>query len=180
VGTGLGLSTVYGIVRQAGGTIWVYSEPGKGTTFKIYLPAVQPEEIPVAPAETAPASSRGSETVLVVEDQDGLRELIGEALQSAGYHILTAPGAEEALPLAQRHEREIHLLITDVVMRGMNGRELAERLTERRPRIRVLYMSGYTDNVIVQRGVLKPGVNFISKPFRPADLALKVRQVLDQ
>jgi nitrogen-specific signal transduction histidine kinase/CheY-like chemotaxis protein len=179
-GTGLGLSTVYGIVQQAGGSIGVYSEPGEGTTFKIYLPVIQPEAIEDATAAATPRTASGSETVLVVEDQESLRGLLVEALQSGGYSVLAAAGAEEALKLAEQQQGEIHLLITDIVMRGMNGRELAERLVERRPRTRVLFMSGYTDNVMVQRGILKPGVNFLAKPFRPAELTLRVRQALDQ
>jgi signal transduction histidine kinase len=179
-GTGLGLSTVYGIVRQAGGSIWVYSEPGEGTTFKIYLPAVQTGAFEESPAEVTPAGAGGAETLLVVEDQESLRAFLVETLQSAGYKVLAAPGAAEALPLAQQYQGDIHLLITDVVMRGMNGRELAKRLVEARPRTRVLFISGYTDNFVLQRGILQPGVNFLSKPFRPAELTFKVRQVLDR
>jgi PAS domain S-box-containing protein len=178
VGTGLGLSTVYGIVKQAGGWIWVYSEPGKGSTFKIYLPraggAPEPFSAPVAPAETL----RGTETVLVVEDQPEVRKLMLAKLESQGYRLLEAANGSEALSLCERHLEPIHLLITDVVMPGMTGRELARLLLALRPSMKTLYTSGYPANAIAHQGVLDPGVAYLPKPFSPAQLAAKVRNVL--
>jgi PAS domain S-box-containing protein len=178
VGTGLGLSTVYGIVKQAGGWIWVYSEPGKGSTFKVYLPraggAPQPLPAPVSAAETL----RGTETVLVVEDQPELRRLTLAVLRSRGYRLLEAANGSEALSLCEGYSGPIHLLITDVMMPGMTGRELATRLVAFRPSLKTLYTSGYTANAIVHEGVLDPGVAYLSKPFSPAQLAAKVREVL--
>jgi CheY-like chemotaxis protein len=178
-GTGLGLSTAYGIVRQCGGWIWVYSEPGHGATFRIYLPrltAPLAEEREPAPV---PATLRGSETILVVEDQAQVRGLAVEVLQSYGYQVLEAATGGDALLLAERHPDPIALMITDVVMPRMTGNELAERLKPLRPNMRVLYMSGYTENAIVQRGILDCGVSYIAKPFAPVSLAGKVREVLD-
>lgn len=176
-GTGLGLATVHGVVRQAGGWIWVYSEPGGGTTFKIYLPRVE------GPCEEQEAASpigklRGSETVLLVEDQKELRSLVEVVLEGQGYKVLAAANADEALLSAERYAGPIHLLLTDVVMPGMTGRTLAERLKPSRPEMRVLYISGYTQNVIVHRGMLDAGVDYLAKPFGPDTLAKKVRQVL--
>ena len=178
-GTGLGLSTVYGIVKQSNGHIWVYSEPGQGTTFKIYLPLV---EKPARPAPQPPAVTGlpyGTETVLVVEDAEAVREFAARVLRELGYTVLTATNGAEALQVAEGYGGPIHLLLTDVVMPGMNGQALQERLAERRPGLKVLYMSGYTENAIVLRGVLKPGTSYIQKPFTPSDLARRVRQVLD-
>ncbi|MGQ9594580.1 MAG: MEDS domain-containing protein [Anaerolineae bacterium] len=178
-GTGLGLSTVYGIVKQSGGHIWVYSEPGQGTTFKIYLPQV---EKPARPAPQPPVITglpHGTETVLVVEDAEAVREFAARVLRELGYTVLTATSGAEALRVAEGYDGPIHLLLTDVVMPGMNGQALQERLTERRPGLKVLYMSGYTENAIVLQGVLKPGTPYIQKPFTPRDLARRVRQVLD-
>ena len=178
VGTGLGLSTVYGIVKQAGGWIWVYSEPGQGSTFKVYLPraggAPEPLRAPVPAAETL----RGTETVLVVEDQPEVRKLTLAMLESRGYRLLEAANGNEALSLCEHHPEPIHLLITDVVMPGMTGRELAMRLVALRPSLKTLYTSGYTANAIVHEGVLDPGVAYLPKPFSPAQLAAKVRDVL--
>ena len=177
-GTGLGLSTVYGIVKQAGGWIWVYSEPGKGSTFKVYLPraggAPEPLPAPVSAAETL----RGTETVLVVEDQPEVRKLTLAMLESQGYRLLEAASGSEALSLCERYPEPIHLLITDVVMPGMTGRELAMRLLALRPSLKTLYTSGYTANTIAHEGVLDPGVAYLPKPFSPAQLAAKVREVL--
>ena len=178
-GTGLGLSMAYGIVKQSGGWIWVYSEVGQGTTFKIYLPATD------APAAVRPPASRkfirasSGETVLLVEDQDDVRTLTLRILEREGYVVLPAASGQDALALAASHADRIHLLLTDVVMPGLSGREVAEQLTAMRPGTRVLFMSGYTDNVIAQRGVLDPGMAFLSKPFTPETLAAKVRDVLD-
>ncbi|PYQ25066.1 MAG: hybrid sensor histidine kinase/response regulator [Acidobacteria bacterium] len=175
-GTGLGLSTVYGIVKQSEGLIYVYSEPGHGTTFKIYLPAVEGEV--ERPAEPSP-SRRGSETVLLVEDEDGLRALIGELLEEDGYHVLAAENPTKAIEAAETYEGVIHLLLTDVVMPQMSGRDVARRVKERRPDVRVLYMSGYTEDAIANRGVLEAGSSLISKPFTQEALTRKLRELLD-
>ena len=178
-GTGLGLSTIYGIVKQHGGFIWVYSEPGRGTTFKIYLPKVEAEEAFAGEKQIQPQNLEGSETILLAEDDDSARKLVRSILQDYGYRILEAQDGEEAVRLFEQHEGPIHLLLTDVVMPGMNGRELAGRLQPLKPEMKVLFMSGYTDNAIVQHGVLEPGMSFIQKPFTPKDLASEVRKVLD-
>jgi hypothetical protein len=178
-GTGLGLATVYGIVKQSGGDIWVYSEPGKGATFKIYLPRI--EESVGAP-QSNPARAelpQGWETILLVEDEDGVRELIRTLLQSSGYTVLAAANGGEALLICEKYSGPIHLLITDVVMPHMSGHELGERLALLRPGLRTLYMSGYTDEVVVHYGMLGPSLFFLQKPFTQADLKHKVRKVLD-
>jgi len=179
-GTGLGLSTVYGIVKQSGGNIWVYSEPGQGTTFKIYLPRELGAAATVTQAPEVVARPTGTETVLVVEDEEALRKVAKRSLTAAGFTVLTAADGVEALETAARHAGEIHLLLTDVVMPKMSGRALAVELTKTRPAIQVLYMSGYTDNAIVHHGVLDPGTQFLPKPFSGNDLTRKVREVLDQ
>jgi CheY-like chemotaxis protein len=180
-GTGLGLAMTYGIVKQSGGWIWVYSEIGRGTAFKIYLPMT------AGPAAEAPAATRRvadrartDETVLLVEDQDEVRDLASRVLQRFGYHVLPARSGDEALRVAEDHPQRISLLLTDVVMPGLSGKEVAERLTALRPGLRVLYMSGYTDNIIAQHGVLAPGTGFISKPFTPDSLATAVRAAIDR
>src|SRR5258707_5633047 len=166
-GTGLGLSTVYGIVQQSGGYIWLYSEPGQGTTFKIYLPRVdEPAEAPV-PRQT-PKTLTGTETILLVEDEAIMRPLVQGILHGRGYRRLVAPHAEEALTLARQHVGPIDLLLTDVVMPGGGGPDLAVRLAESRPETAVLYMSGYTDDAIVRHGLLERGLNYIQKPFTPS------------
>ncbi len=179
-GTGLGLATVYGIVKQSGGNIWPYSEPGQGTTFKIYLPRV---DQPVASADQQsiePDVLWGSETILVVEDEAAVRTLARRILQRRGYLVLEAMNAREALTFDQEYLGTIHLMITDVIIPGeMSGRELARRLSVSRPETKVIYMSGYTDNVIVHHGVLDPGVHFIQKPFSADALTRQVRRVLD-
>jgi PAS domain S-box-containing protein len=179
-GTGLGLSTVYGIVKQSGGNIWVYSELGKGTVFKAYMPRVadslQPEEL----KRTGERPAIGSETVLLVEDNESLRAALERMLCRMGYTVLTATSGEDALLASERQQGDIHLLLTDVVMPLMSGPQLAEQLRRVRPKMRVLYTSGYTDDSIVHHGVLKPGTEFIEKPFSAADLARKVRDVLDR
>jgi PAS domain S-box-containing protein len=180
-GTGLGLSTVYGIVKQSGGYIWVYSEPGKGSTFKIYLPRVaervEPAQVvvPEEPAFTAP----GTETILLAEDEANLRYLARQFLEKQGYRVIEAADGAIAMQIAVAHEGIIHLLLTDVIMPGMNGRELAQRISEIRPNTKVLYMSGYTENVIGHNGTLDADVRLLQKPFTLRDLKSKVREVLD-
>jgi len=175
-GTGLGLSTVHGIVQQSGGSVWVYSEPGQGTTFKIYLPRVDaqlsgPRRRPVSIAAT------GIETVLVVEDEAAVRRLAARVLSTAGYQVLSAANGGEALLLYE--QAGIDLLLTDVVMPRMSGKELATRLLQIRPGLKVLYMSGFTDNAIVHHGVLDAGTHFVAKPFSAAELTRRVREALD-
>ncbi len=181
-GTGLGLSTVYGIVKQSGGYVWVYSEPGKGTTFKIYLPRVAEDaEIKREHAEKArsPAASlQGSETILLVEDDDAIRRLASEVLRERGYTVVEASKGDEALARTQGHPGTIHLLLTDVVTPGMKPRDLAARLTEARPGLKVLFMSGYAENAIHHQGVLDPRFAFLPKPFTPEGLLRKVRDTL--
>ena len=179
VGTGLGLSTVYGIVKQSGGYVWVESAPGRGATFTIHLPRVEGPEEPKGEPSDAKVRAKGAATVLVVEDQDNLRELICEILEDNGYSVLGARDAHEALSLVEDHPRGIDLLLTDVVMPGMSGHELVEQLKPRHPAMRVLYMSGYTSDVIAGRGVLEEGLHLIEKPFTSLALTRRVRQVLD-
>ena len=178
-GTGLGLSTVHGIINQSGGTIWVYSEPGKGTTFKIYLPRTTgPIEGSGPDADTAPLAC-GSETILLVEDEQALRELVRDLLRARGYLVLEAGDGVEALEVARHHARRIDLLLTDVIMPRMGGPELAKRLVDIQPSIKVLYMSGYTDRGVVHHGVLDPGASFLQKPVAMEVVARRVREVLD-
>jgi signal transduction histidine kinase len=178
-GTGLGLATVFGIVKQSGGDVFVYSEPGRGTTFKIYLPRVQAPVERLEPRATPETPPRGSETILLVEDEEMVRNLEREVLEAQGYRVLEARNARHALELAQEHAGAIHLLVTDVVMPELSGRELAEQLVALRPDSKVLYTSGYADDAIVRHGVLEPGIAFLPKPLTPASLAHKVREVLD-
>ena len=178
-GTGLGLSTVYGIVTQSGGNIRVYSEPGEGTVFKVFLPQFDQEGEPPAKVVVDTTVPCGSETILVVEDEDIVRGLARRILEEAGYNVLDARGGEEAIRLCRERRGPIDLLLTDVVMPETSGREVAERLTRLRPATRVLYMSGYTDDAIVHHGVVDSDVEFIQKPFTPLALARKVREVLD-
>jgi len=179
-GTGLGLSTVYGIVKQSGGNIWVYSEPGEGTVFKIYLPRVT-EAIETWESSIKDQTDKltGTETVLVVEDESAVRNLVRNVLQRNGYTVLDANHGEEALRIAIRHEGIIHVMVTDVVLPHMSGRQLAQRMATIRSDIKVLYMSGYTDNAIVRHGVLDLGIAFLQKPFTTEALLRKVREVLD-
>jgi PAS domain S-box-containing protein len=179
LGTGLGLATVYGIIKQMSGYIWVYSELGQGTTFKIYLPAVKTAAAPAQKKITSLERFIGSETVLLVEDDKSLRNLARKILKLYGYNVLETENGGDAIKVAEEYEKPIHLIITDVVMFGMNGRELAERIQSIRPEIRMIYMSGYTDNAISHHGVLEPGTNFIEKPFTPKSLMRKIREVLD-
>ncbi len=177
-GTGLGLSTVFGIVHQSGGNVWVYSELGIGTTFKVYLPRVD-AEADVLRVPTSPTTLRGTETVLLVEDEDQVRTIVLNILRRQGYRVLAASNATEALLLAEAHVEPIDILVTDVVMPKMSGPELARRLAPSRPEMKVLCMSGYTDDSIVRHGVLDSGVAFLQKPITPGALASKVRAVLD-
>ena len=178
-GTGLGLSTVYGIVKQSGGHLSVYSEPGHGTSVKIYLPRVDDKaELSVSP-NVPIGSLEGTETILVVEDEDRLRKLVCRVLREKGYTILHAPSGQEALRISKSHKGPIPLLLTDVIMPGLSGRETADKLSSERPGIKILYMSGYTDDAIVRHGVLEEGVQFLPKPFAPEALARKVREVIE-
>ena len=178
-GTGLGLSTVYGIVKQSGGHVTVYSEPGVGTTFKVYLPRVEdaPEKVSGSPRQ--PRQAGGTETVLVVEDEEAVRRLVFRSLEAHGYKTLPVASAHDALLLCEKRDVEIHLLLTDVVMPQLSGKELAQRAAALRPGMKVLFMSGYTDDAIVHHGVLDAGTPFLQKPFTPRSLAQKVREVLD-
>jgi PAS domain S-box-containing protein len=185
LGTGLGLATVYGIIKQSGGYIWLYSEVGRGTSFKIYLPAIDAVaadldvagDPDVALRPTVP--SRGNETVLLVDDEPALRRLVARVLRSRGYRVLEAGHPKDALTLLDDHPDDIQLLVTDIVMPEMGGRLLASRVQAAHPETRVLYMSGYSDGAVVQNGMLEPGMAFLQKPFTPGALAQKVREVLD-
>src|SRR5271166_1265395 len=179
-GTGLGLSTVYGIVKQSGGYIWVYSEPGKGSTFKVYLPRVEEVSEEIASPAQALRLQGGTETILVVEDEEAVRDLIQTVLTEKGYEVIAPLDPQHAEQISSQLAREIHMLLTDVVMPGTSGRELAARISAQRRGIRVLYMSGYTDNVITSGGMLERGLAFLQKPFSPAALVEKVREVLNQ
>ena len=179
-GTGLGLSMVYGIVRQSGGNIWVYSEVGRGTTFKVYFPRVTAHVEEHKRISGALDGPRGSETILLVEDAELVRNLARQVLETAGYRVLEAANAEAAIDLCEKINGDrIDLLLTDVVMPGMSGNEMSRILVAKQPGMPVLYMSGYTDEAIVQHGVLEAGINFLQKPFTPGALASKVREVLD-
>jgi CheY-like chemotaxis protein len=177
-GTGLGLSTVFGIVQQSGGSVWVYTEPGKGTTFKVYLPRVDAVVEPLRSMEP-PTTMRGSETILLVEDDDQVRAVARGILVKHGYHVIEARNAGEAMLLSEKHGGTFHLLLTDVVMPQMSGPELAKRLACTRPDMRVLCMSGYTDDSIVRHGVLEARLAYLQKPITPDALATRVREVLD-
>ena len=178
-GTGLGLSTVYGIVKQSGGNIWVYSEPGQGTTIKIYLPRVDEPLEEFKERVVREELPQGKETVLVVEDEEAVRQLAVRILKRQGYTVLDVPDGDSALVICEERKEPIHLILTDVIMPGMSGRQLVDRCSKARQDFKVLYMSGYTDNAIVQHGVLAEGVNYIQKPFTVDALARKVREVLD-
>jgi PAS domain S-box-containing protein len=179
-GTGLGLSTVYGIVKQSNGNIWVYSEPGKGTTFKIFLPRVDEPAEKLKVQEIGEEFPRGSETILVVEDDKEVRNLTVRILKRQGYTVLDGSYGDEAFSVCRQHKGPIHLLLTDVVMPGMDGRALSESLSQLHPEMKVLYMSGYTDDAIVHHGVMEKGMNYIQKPFTVNGLTKKVRELLDK
>jgi PAS domain S-box-containing protein len=179
-GTGLGLSTVYGIVKQAGGEVTADSEIGGGTTFRIYLPAIDRAAAASVTPGTAAERKTGTETVLVVEDERGLRKLVREVLQQSGYTVLQAADFGEALNVSERHPGSIHLCLTDMVLPGISGKELAARMQRLRPRMRVLFMSGHTDHAVLEHGAREPGTHFLQKPFTPEVLLAKVRDVLDR
>jgi PAS domain S-box-containing protein len=179
-GTGLGLATVYGVVKQSGGYVWVYSELGHGTTFKVYLPMVQAPAEKTAPEKTVQGHQPGTETILFVEDEQSVRELVSEYLSARGYQVLDAADGQQALDIAAVHAGKIQLLITDVVMPRLSGRELAARLTAARPDLKVLYISGYTDDSVFRHGVLQGGMDFMQKPFNLKALAAKIREVLER
>ena len=179
-GTGLGLATVYGIVKQSGGSVNLYSEPGHGTAFKVYLPAVEQTISTGDSQHGVKVTAHGTETILLVEDEDAVRSMTRLILQQFGYTVLEARRGAEAIRLCEQQQGKIHLLVTDVVMPEMGGRQLAERVTQLRPGIKVLYLSGYTDDAVVRHGVLQAEVAFLQKPFTMAALANKVRQVLDE
>jgi two-component system, cell cycle sensor histidine kinase and response regulator CckA len=179
-GTGLGLSTVYGIIQQSGGAIWVYSEPGEGTTFKIYLPCVEPPEATQAEAEAPKEPSRGTERILLVEDDELVRGLTSKTLQMGGYQVLEATNGEEAIALCEQNRNIVDLLITDIVMPKLRGEELAKRLRSYCPDMTILYMSGYTENAIIQNGALDSCFNFLPKPFTPVELMRLVRGLLEK
>jgi PAS domain S-box-containing protein len=181
-GTGLGLATVYGIVKQSGGYVWIYSEPAHGTTLKLYFPEVSASAAFTASESrvASPTAERGSETILLVEDEDAVRRLTSRILEKQGYRVMAAQHGREAMELASRESGHIDLVLTDVVMPGMNGRGLVERLTGIRPRIKSLYMSGYTDDDIIRRGFIEPSKSFLQKPFTSDALLQTVRKVLDE
>jgi len=177
-GTGLGLATVYGIVKQTRGYVWVYSEVGHGTVFKIYLPRIE-QTLQPEPKTTDLPAVKGWETILFAEDSESLREMAREYLQSLGYTVLAAASGKEALQRAKDFEGTIHLLLTDVVMTELNGPELAEQIASLRPGIKVIFTSGYASETLAQRGALDPAVAFVPKPYRPKALARRIREVLD-
>jgi len=178
-GTGLGLSTVYGIVKQSGGYIWAYSEIGMGTAFKVYFPRYREDCTETGKEGASTSAPQGRETVLVVEDEAAVRALIRDILEGSGYSVLTASDGEDAQKIGRGHEAPIHLILTDVVMPKMGGREAAQSLAPHLPGVKVLYMSGYTNDTIVRQGVLDPDIPFLEKPFTPDALLRKVRGVLD-
>jgi CheY-like chemotaxis protein len=178
-GTGLGLATVYGIVKQSGGSIQVESEVGRGTEFRVHFPAAHGSTSKRLDAAAGENVARGTETVLIAEDEPDLRELTRIFLEGYGYKVLTAASAEQAIQTADAFAERIHLLLTDVIMPGMSGRQLAESILRKRPQTMIMYMTGYTDDMVVQHKVLEPGVQLLQKPFTKFDLARKVRSTLD-
>ena len=178
-GTGLGLATVFGIVKQSGGSIWVDSEPGQGAAFKIYFPRIAARPAPAPATSAAPAVRKGTETILLVEDEAAVRGLVHAVLLQAGYHVLVAAEARSAIDIADARTEPIDLLLTDVMMPGLAGSDLFVRLRKTRPSLRVLFMSGFADEVVMRQGVLDSGTPFLQKPFTAIALAQKVRGVLD-
>jgi CheY-like chemotaxis protein len=177
-GTGLGLSTVYGIVKQSGGFIYADSAQGKGSRFRIYLPAAEGEAETQDPTPTTAVPPRGEGTILLVEDEEAVRRLARRVLAGAGYRVLEAANGKEALQLISRWQGGLDLVITDVIMPGMSGQELSAKLRRERPWLKILYVSGYTDDAILQHGTLLPNTAFLQKPFSPASLAQGVREVI--
>jgi CheY-like chemotaxis protein len=178
-GTGLGLASVHGIIEQSGGRVYVYSEPGHGTTFKMFFPAVDAPLAAQAIERSPLRSMGGTETVLIAEDAAGVRVVACEGLRKNGYEILEAESAAVALDIASAFSGTIHLLVTDIVMPGKSGRQLAEELAVLRPHMKVLFVSGYTNDALIHHGMLGTGFNLLQKPFTPASLARRVREVLD-
>jgi len=178
-GTGLGLSTVYGIIKQSGGHILVYSEPAHGTAFKIYFPCVAETADGNASESVARATARGTETVLLVEDDEGVRKVIGGVLRASGYRVLEAADGDEALAWCEPRHGPIHLVVTDLIMPLMSGRQLSEILAGLRPDLKILFISGYPDHSVVERGMVSARDHFLQKPFTPEQLARKVREILD-
>jgi signal transduction histidine kinase len=179
-GTGLGLAVVHGFIKQSGGHVAVYSEPGHGTSFKIYLPAVEGRKTDSAPSAENGTRPKGIETILLVEDEEAVRRLSAQSLRAAGYLVLESGLGREAIQIAEAYNGPIHLLVSDVVMPEMGGRILAERLAEARPAMKVLFVSGYADDAVVRHGVLEAEMAFLQKPFTPGSLARKVREILDK
>jgi two-component system cell cycle sensor histidine kinase/response regulator CckA len=177
-GTGLGMATVYGIVQQHNGHIYVYSEPGKGTTFKIFFPIIG-EQVDVKTWESAKIMPRGTETILIVDDEPSIRKLVWNTLEPLGYHLMEASSGEDALKKYKKAEVRIDLILSDVIMPGMNGRKMIRAFKQDHPELKAILMSGYTDNVIAPDGVLEPGVISLNKPLMPIALANKIRAVLD-
>jgi CheY-like chemotaxis protein len=180
MGTGLGLATIYGIIAQSGGYIWVDSEPGHGTSFTVLLPRVEGAAVPAGPPAALRESLRGDETILLAEDDPAVRNLSRRALTDQGYRVLEATNGTDALKLATEFDGPIHLLLSDVVMPGMGGRALAEELGGSRPDMALLLVSGYTEDAVIQHGVQESGIAFLHKPFTPTALLGKVREVLDE
>ena len=178
-GTGLGLSTVYGIVKQNHGNIWVYSEPERGATFKAYFPKAKKDTKAIKKGKSPQPSLKGDETILIAEDDENLCTMTERMLKGYGYKILTASNGEEAVEKISSHKGRIDLLLTDVIMPGMDGKELAGMIQQKHPKIKIIYMSGYTDDAIAHYGILEEGLDFIEKPFSQKDLALKVREAVD-
>jgi CheY-like chemotaxis protein len=177
-GTGLGLATVHGIVKQSGGHLWLYSEPGLGTTFKVYLPVATGSALPAPPVIAAHESFDGGETILVVEDNEMLRPIVAEMIEPHGYTVLRAADGLEALTVAAQHAGKVDLVLTDVVMPRLNGRELSERLLEQNPETKVIFTSGYPADAIVRAGIAEARVAFIQKPYTAVDLLSKIRGML--